>query len=360
MDKASTLNYENPSIARTWNIKIGKKSLYALFPIFFLTLIIGFRMLGESRDLVQYIEFFDEIGGGETSRYEFAFVYLAKFIQSIFGREAWDNYGAYSTSLNIFFLTVALISVSIKTSLLVYKKHFLILLAIYILLIIPLHEMTQIRVGLGTAFAFLGLYRATYTETKFFSRVVFVILAAGFHQSILIMAPFMLWPNFAKQRSLLFVFFIVISMALSLGALAYLSTIFTEELYLIEYYTREDTVLELNSPNPFSSRMIILVSILMLGLWNLQHLPDESLPLFYVSAIGVGIWYGMMAIPTMAHRFLELTLFGYLLWVPELPRNPRLISLALLFLLAIWSFYKTFFLSTMFGNELCAPACLQW
>jgi hypothetical protein len=231
---------------------------------------------------------------------------------------------------------------------------------IYILMLVPLQEMTQMRVGIATAIMFLGIYHSSIKDLKISQRLFYVILGLGFHQSTILLAPFILFSNQVKEFSLFKLLLGISLPALALYFVILLAQNFTETLYIIEYYTRPEIIELLNKPNPLSSRSLTLIAILSIGLLNSRNLPREATPWFYVSIVGLGTFFGMMSIPVMAHRFLEMTLFANLMWVSYLPRLDRYICISLLLLFAIYSIYRTLFLSTMFGTTFCAPACLYW
>jgi len=347
---------------RTKNIfdfRIHKKTALSLIPIFFLTVIVGSRLLGFDRDFEQYVEFYNEIGAGETSRFEFAFVLLGKLVQAFFGT-GYSSLIQLDLSFNVFLYLVAFISISIKVYLLSKRSNYLTLMIIYILMLVPLQEMTQMRVGIATAIMFLGIYHSSIKDLKISQRLFYVILGLGFHQSTILLAPFILFSNQVKEFSLFKLLLGISLPALALYFVILLAQNFTETLYIIEYYTRPEIIELLNKPNPLSSRSLTLIAILSIGLLNSRNLPREATPWFYVSIVGLGTFFGMMSIPVMAHRFLEMTLFANLMWVSYLPRLDRYICISLLLLFAIYSIYRTLFLSTMFGTTFCAPACLYW
>ena len=227
-------------------------------------------------------------------------------------------------------------------------------------MLVPLQEMTQMRVGIATAVMFLGIYHASIKNLTIPQRLLYVILGLGFHQSTILLAPFILFSNQVKEFTLFKLLLGISIPALTLYFVILLAQNFTETLYIIEYYTRPEIIELLNKPNPFSSRSLTLITVLGIGLLNSRNLPSEAVPWFYVSIVGLATFFGMMSIPVMAHRFLEMTLFANLMWVSFLPMIDRYICISLLLLFALYSIYRTLFLSTMFGTTFCAPACLYW
>ena len=101
--------------------------------------------------------------------------------------------------------------------------------------------------------------------------------------------------------------------------------------------------------NPFSSRNIIFLTLVTIGLFNLKYIPDRILPWFYVSVTGILLWYSLMWLPFLAHRFLEITVFSYLVWVPSLPFRLRIPCLLLLFILGAYFMSRMVFLNPIFA-----------
>ena len=98
----------------------------------------------------------------------------------------------------------------------------------------------------------------------------------------------------------------------------------------------------------FSSRNIIFSIILLIGLLNIKNIPKEKLKWMYVSIAGMGLWYGLLWLPVFAHRFLEVTIFSYLVWIPSLPRISRIISLGLLLVFSVYFLFRALFISPFF------------
>lgn len=104
--------------------------------------------------------------------------------------------------------------------------------------------------------------------------------------------------------------------------------------------------------NPFSSRNLIFLTIIFIGLANINRIQADYLPWLYLSIFGISFWYGMMALPVFAHRIFELTLFSYFLWVPKLPKYNRAIAMTLLSVLSIYLFINALYLDPLFRPDL--------
>lgn len=312
---------------------VRRNSILALAIIFIFSIIAGLRLFGEDRDFFSYQLFYESIDKVGAGRKELFFALITNLIKQIFG----------SGSFYTFLLIIAFLSLSFKIWLLSKRNSFVLLSVIYFLLILPLHEMTQIRVGLATAFIYWGLYKSTHFNTSILKKTTYLVLGIGSHASTIILAPFVLVPSFFQSRSIIYALLAITVPAVvisnSINLMIYLNP-------LVEYYVEMADQME--TANPFSSRNITFLLILTIGLWNIKKLPYESLPWFYISLGGIGVWYGLMAIPAIAHRLLEITMFSYLFWIIDLPKFSKILALSLLFSFALYSFVRALFLHPLF------------
>lgn len=284
------------------------------------------KIFGIDRDYTRYIYFFEQISLADPdSRHGDGFDALTLAIKLLWGAGSFD----------FWVFLVALASLLIKLSILSVHRSYLFLFCLYFLIIYPLHEMMQVKAGLASSLAYWGLFLATYSESGILSRLTLLGLSASVHISTLIFAPFILLKKYFLRPSH--------SLALTIGLVPpfvlnflfeFLTLIIPAlDLYLALLEKEEEVVI-----NPFSSRNITLVTILLLGLWNLKSLPRKALPWFYLSLFGMGLWFGFMWIPVVAHRLLELTVFSYFVWSSYLPKAPRFIAYTGLTLFGLYFF----------------------
>ena len=321
------------------NIFLRRKSFFVFIVSILFSLIAGLRMFGLDRDYYQYLDGWQELAQGYANRWEPFFSFLATSVQSIFGNE----------SFHVFLFLVAFISLNIKLYLFSKNKHFGLIVFIYLVMLFPLHEMTQVRAALAIAFAYLGLYKATFEKSHIIERLLYVILAVNSHISTLVIAPFILMPQIANKRSSLLILLLGSSFALLFPILI---SIMSEYLFetstgaLLSFYTALDLdELGITKPNPFSMRSITFVILLFIGLYNLRVMPKEALPWFYVSFFGIVSFYSMADFPTIAHRLFELTMISNLVWATALKGKSKIVSLILLLLFGVYSFAKLFILT---------------
>tara|TARA_B100001142_G_scaffold330044_1_gene395838 strand:- start:15210 stop:16262 length:1053 start_codon:yes stop_codon:yes gene_type:complete len=321
------------------NIFFRRESFFVLAVSILFSFVAGLRILGLDRDYYQYLGGWQELAQGYGTRWEPFFEFLATTIQASFGHE----------SFHFFLVIVAFIGLSIKLNIFSKNKNFALVSFIYLVMLFPIHEMTQVRVALGIAFAYLGLYKATFEKSSFLVRLSYAILAAGSHFSMFVLVPFILIPKIAHIRSTSLILLLGGS---SIVLFPILIQFATEYLFgtnvgaLLDFYTTDDYLdLGTSKPNPFSLRSIVFVLLLLIGIYNLKSMQNEVLPWFYISLFGVVSFYTLLIFPPIAHRLFELTMFSNLVWATKLPRKSKIISLFLLLLFGVYSFAKLFILT---------------
>lgn len=316
---------------------LSKRKLYLFIVAFVISVITAIRVFGFDRDYFSYQRFYEKVSVGvDSSRFEPGFELVAGIFKLLAGTD----------SFVLFLFVIAFASLYLKLSVLLNIRHYPLLVLIYAMLILPLHEMMQIRVSLAIAVMYWVLYKSTHSDISFFKKILLIGVGISFHFSAIILIPFVLFPYIFWNRSYIF----VISLSIVPGMLInYGMDIINHFVPFVEYYISQVESEEAPNINPFSSRNLIFLFILLVGLINFKYISKHVLPWFYVSVLGVALWYSFMWLPVFAHRFLEITLFSYLVWVPTLPKESRAISLTLLFILAVYFLARSLFISPFFS-----------
>ena len=317
---------------------LSKNRLYLFTTVFFLSLLTSIRIFGVDRDYYNYEKFYEKISiGGYSSRFEPGFELVANLFKILAGLD----------SFTLFLFFIAFVSLYLKFSILSNIRHYSLLILIYIMLILTLHEMMQIRIALATGIMYWALYKSTHFNIGFLKRVVLIGAGVSMHYSVIILAPFILFDQiFYKHSRVLIALFIAIIFPVFINLTISIAADFSPMVrhYLMQIGEGINTDINL-----FSSRNIILSTILFIGLLNFKYIPKEKLLWLYVSIAGMGVWYAFLWLPVFAHRFLEITIFSYLVWVPSLPKISRIISLGLLCILAVYFLYRALFISPFFS-----------
>jgi hypothetical protein len=143
-----------------------------------LTCAAGFRWLGDSKDYLQYLGYYDQIPpylAFNNSRFEPGFHFCAWFARTYLNME-----------YDYFVLIVAGLALAIKFHL--FKKYLrypLLAAATYVAIFYSNHEYTQIRVGIALAFGYLAIH-CLYDKRYLFAALWFV-LAYLFHTSVIVL-----------------------------------------------------------------------------------------------------------------------------------------------------------------------------
>jgi len=317
---------------------LSKNRLYLFTTVFFLSLLTSIRIFGVDRDYYNYEKFYEKISiGGYSSRFEPGFELVANLFKILAGLD----------SFTLFLFFIAFVSLYLKFSILSNIRHYSLLILIYIMLILTLHEMMQIRIALATGIMYWALYKSTHFNIGFLKRVVLIGAGVSMHYSVIILAPFILFDQiFYKHSRVLIALFIAIIFPVFINLTISIAADF---LPMVRHYLMQIGEGINTDINLFSSRNIILSTILFIGLLNFKYIPKEKLLWLYVSIAGMGVWYAFLWLPVFANRFHEITIFAYLVWVPSLPKISRIISLSLLFVLAVYFLVRALFISPFFS-----------
>ncbi|MEX0606024.1 MAG: EpsG family protein [Marinobacter sp.] len=319
------------------NILLSKKGVIKIsfllsFSLFF-SWLSAERFLGVDRDYLQYLSFFESLTPSYDGRFEIGFVGLSLFIKSL------------GLSFGVLLFISALISLSQKFYLIYQGPNKAFWVVVYLLMLFPLHEMTQIRASTAIGFGYLSLFFAI-RENLSVRVVVLGVLSVLFHWTLLVFIPFIVFVKFFKMRK----FSIVVSLIAFPTVVTYLSLSFLSYLNP-QVENIINTASEMHA-NPFSSRMIIFIIIISIGMANINKIKSDFLPWFYLSVFGISFWYGMVELPVFAHRIFELTMFSCFLWVPSLPKYSRAIAMSLLAVLSIYLFINALYLDPLFRSDL--------
>jgi hypothetical protein len=322
---------------------INKRNFYVFIIVFFLSVISGLRIFGFDRDYFNYLRYFIKTSFEDLSRFEPGFHLFTNLFKLIFGSESFP----------LFLFVLTFIALFLKFSILSRLRYFPLFVVIYFMLILPLHEMMQIRAALATGVIFYALFLSSSLELSFIKRILWALLGVSMHYSVIVLAPLVLFSEFFMKRSLFFMILVlVIPPSIILFSLEIIDIIFyflPQNLplnkLLFEFYLQMAS-----DVNLFSSRAITLVTLFLIGAWNINYFPRHLLPWFYMSVIGIGLFFGLQSIPVFAHRFLEITVFSYLVWVPYLPKISRIIGISLLFVFSVYFLYRAFYISPFFAG----------
>lgn len=167
-------------------VELYENNIVHFIPLTILALVLsvfgGLKKVGISKDDLNYVSSFESIKSikdyfisfSEWSFHEPSFHFIVVFLKYIF-----------STQYHWFFFVFVSLAVVLKFLLFYkYADYFYALLMLYFAIIFPVHEMTQIRVSVGSAFVMYSWF--LYSENKKKSTLLFLLIAFLFHYSSLI------------------------------------------------------------------------------------------------------------------------------------------------------------------------------
>ena len=293
----------------------------------------GYGWFGESRDWLNYRNVWDQLPSRfdvSVSRFERGYVWTS-----------WFAKYELQADFNLYYAVLATSSLAIKFRLLwKYAEAPVIAAIVYLMLLYPLHEYTQIRAAIGFAFAYLGLDACL--EGKLGSGVLLFALGALFHTTVVAVALSLL-VVFALRNRPPAVAGGVLSLLAGVSGIAipYLVDTLEEANPLARSYIETASVN--GAPNIFSGETILLFSVIVSSMVLLRpwrRSPDSST--FLLGAWSL-IWLVAMArVPTFAFRLEEAFIFPLLLFTFRFDETLRSRVPALLMIATgVWMFYES-------------------
>ena len=315
------------------HILIKKKTLVGLFLATVFAILSSIQILGIGPDRFQYESYFNKITLSDfDSRYEFGFEYFSILFKTFFG----------SGSFLFFIFSIVFLSLVIKFNYLLKKKDWPILILLYLIIAMILHEFIQIRVGLAIAFCILSLAEASKDEPSFLLKTFFFLFGISFHITSFFFAPFIFMNTIFKKYNRFYVLTYIVSVFcigfFSKGPIYSLTGGLVESYMLL--MEQDETQI-----TTFSARNIALSFILLIGFIRIKDIEKSMLPFFYVSLGGYAFWFGFIWFPLIAHRTLELTLLSTILWLPDIKKDFRVVAYTVL---AIFGLYYSYNLLELF------------
>jgi hypothetical protein len=213
----------------------------------------------------------------------------------------------------------------------------------YLAIIFPLHEMTQIRVAMGTVF----LYHAFNLIDKNNPLFAVGVLVTGvlFHYSIAVfIIPLLCVKLINVQRRV----WIIPVLPIIGAAIIRIGRFAAEEINPLtaDYYDQGYD--DYYRPNPFSVRMLVFTFLMFCGLFNIRILHPNNIKWLALLGYGIGLFYLLIDIPVYSLRLFEVTMFGGLILAAELPSKIRSASIATISIFAVFNIYKAFYIDKMF------------
>jgi len=314
-------------------IKYANKKSYDNFLFFIictlLVLVSGFRPLGLDRDSLTYVDLINR-PISEIWFQEPTFIFFTLINKFFFGE-----------TYRFFFILYACLGIVIKfIAIKKFKVNKFIALFVYISLYFVLHDMTQIRVGVASAFFMLSL--SYYKENKN-RALVFQLCAILFHYSALAGLAIYLLRK-AKLNKTLCLCFILFSLSISkfitqsfiLDISFYFPDFLSVKIKNYIYMLNESgTFQAFNQYNYFYLGLVFFIAISLLN--KKSFLNNDEMYNYELSIklllMMILTYYLLAPVPILAGRFSEFFGIALIIYFPYFVKmfKPRVLSVSLVF-----------------------------
>ncbi len=265
----------------------------------------GYGWFGESRDYANYVGVYDALMRHDTFasyRFERGYIYLSWFCKFYLGMDFAQYY-----------MFLACTSLLLKFRLL--WKHTsapVIAAVVYLMVLFPLHEYTQLRAAVALAFAYTAM--DAYLDGKRFTAVLLLVVGVLFHATAMALAAAALFVLFVAKRSpvLAAALFSVVAVVGYLLISKFMNVLEAANPLVAKYV---DQAFLNEPPNVFSGQNILLFALIVssaifLRPWQVRK--DGFF--FYLSFWTLITYVALLKIPAFAHRISEAFIFPCLLF----------------------------------------------
>jgi hypothetical protein len=292
----------------------------------------GYGWFGESRDYANYVGVYDALMRHDTFssyRFERGYIYLSWFCKFYLGMDFAQYY-----------MFLAGTSLLLKFRLLWKNTSAPVIAAVvYLMVLFPLHEYTQLRIAVALAFAYTAM--DAYLDGKRFSALLLLLVGVLFHATAMVLAAAALFVLFVAKRSPVlaaaifsaaaFVGFLLISKFMHvLQAANPLVAKYVDQAFLNE------------PPNIFSGENILLFALMVSSAIFLRPWQIRKDGFFYYLSFWTLITYvALLSIPVFAHRISEALIFSCLLFAFRFDHSHQSrVPAVILVLTGGWAIYE--------------------
>lgn len=278
---------------------------------FLLIIFAGFRDSKHFMDYENYLEYFD----GYNENVETSFILISNFVKYFF-----DDTIALFVIYAIFGVSLKVLAFKI-----INKDYIYMMIAIYVANFYILHELTQIRVGVASAFLLLAI-KPIY-DKKLWLFVILVFFAVFFHYSAMIIVVLYLLKGdtISKYKWLLLIPLAYILYFLKLNISQIIQYIPVDSIQVLyETYVDSLDFWDYDKVNVFNMLILLRCVIAILFLYFVDILSQYNkyfILLLKIYVIGIFSFISLTEIPVLSFRISEL------FFIVEIPLIPMFIYL---------------------------------
>lgn len=271
----------------------------------------GFRLAGRDNDYLAYQAIYSQVLEQHYANYEWLFVRLIE----VSGHVLHLPFAGFLVLCS--FIAVVPKFWAFQR----YAANFWVAVVGYVMIYWVLHEMTQIRSGMALGFAALAI--GLVYEKRWLWAIITYGIAVLIHTSLLVMAPFLMFPGIWREVSIRRPIVVLSSFALIMLAMRFYGPIAA----IVDRYVGNHGVGY--GEQLLSIRLVLCTAISVIGLSQLKEAPPTIRPYIWM-----GLWASILFISffwdaAYANRLFELAGFFMLFWIGSLRGWPGRISVTL-------------------------------
>lgn len=299
----------------------------------------GYGLLGESRDYQSYLSEFNSLTPyytGAHSRFETGYE-LATWVCKI-----WLGLNFQQT-----YVLLAAFALALKFRLFCkYADAPVFATIIYLMMLYPLHEYTQIRAAVGIAIGYTAV--DFYLERRYLPALIAIGVACTFHSSTAaLIGGFFLVDAVSRLRPIIGISTLIAASFPAALLISKIVAVLAAFFRIVMLYLEAQGMFA--APTVASLQNVLLVCVLIASAIFLRPWQRRTDYLFYLLAIlGFVAFLSLISVPIFSRRISELFLFPFLLFTFRFDETHQSrIPAATLALAALWMLYKTFQLGMM-------------
>jgi len=204
----------------------------------------------------------------------------------------------------VYFLIFAILGVSIKVYVITkYSQFFFLSMCLYLADSFFLHEMTQIRAGVGIG---IFLYALQFIKKRQFVKYfIAIIIASFFHLSIILTLPFYTIST-KKTQQLLYLILFILSFFSGIIIMRIINsiTVYNSIIYRLTYYMKLN--LTANFKNPLLLLRYVIVFFVIYQMPKIKRLDENALLYTKIFIFSVMFFNAFSFMPAVGLRLREL------------------------------------------------------